>query len=585
MIRSGGGRRLLGVVADPERLVEVPFEHEHHGQGLQHLGTGDRRRGRWDQLRGPPQLVDCTGHSGPTHHPAGPSQHLAGENRLALDVDILQRRPRQRRGTLVLAGLARLQAGSEHQVDSGAAGHGLRIIDLVPQLQATLEHQLSRSVGVDADQLVRGAQGPGEGTLDVVCEVPVVGDRRRHPSVRHQIRTFFQRTRITGMETRMLAWEHVVVDGFPEQGMPEAVAVAVDDDDTGSDGVPQRRLEGGDVVLGDGFQHRVVNVLAGQRHQPQELLGRFRQRLDPYQQQVPQRARKLRVTGMMIDVCQLLDVERHPFAALEDPFYVLLVDIPTDDAMQLIGDMLAAEPSDVQPYDAPGPVKLGEQGAQRVPPAHLVGPGGQHQQDRSGDHAPHDEPQEVAAGAVCPLQILDDRDERAVRGDALEQSGDDLIQPAPPFGRLVRSTAQLRQERGERVAGRPRQLDDPIRSQPGEQTAQEPDHRNEGHLLAVELNRLAHDHQRTTCRRLGGELLDQARLADAGLTAHQDGRRFTGENALEGGAEFGKLALPPDHRRLRRLVGHTPIVPPGTDTSPLNNRQMPSTGIRSTARR
>ncbi len=87
------------------------------------------------------------------------------------------------------------------------------------------------------------------------------------------------------------------------------------------------------------------------------------------------------------------------------------------------------ESPQLHPLDASAPVELGQPGQQRVAAVQLVGPEGHDQDDAIRGELTDQERDRLAGGRIGPVQILDDEQDRAALGQALEHAQDSVEQP------------------------------------------------------------------------------------------------------------------------------------------------------------
>jgi hypothetical protein len=129
--------------------------------------------------------------------------------------------------------------------------------------------------------------------VGVVRAIPVMGQFDREPPGRQQGGVSLERLRVAGVQTGVLAGQQIVVDGLADQGVPERVPVAVDDEDVRGDRGPQRPVQRRVVQPGHGGEQRVLDMIAAAARHAEEVLGVARRAPHTGQQQVAQRLGQL----------------------------------------------------------------------------------------------------------------------------------------------------------------------------------------------------------------------------------------------------------------------------------------------------
>ena len=138
-----------------------------------------------------------------------------------------------------------------------------------------------------------GLEDGGQGLGGVVGVVPVAGQPGGALVGADEGGVGLQGLGVAAVDAGALAGQQVVADGLADQGVAEAVAVAVlgGEQDVGADGGAQRLDE---VVLGepgDGGEQSVLDGGAALGDDPGDPLGVLGERLDADQQQVAQASR------------------------------------------------------------------------------------------------------------------------------------------------------------------------------------------------------------------------------------------------------------------------------------------------------
>nr|BFE85886.1 hypothetical protein GCM10020093_084870 [Planobispora longispora] len=193
----------------------------------------------------------------------------------------------------------------------------------------------------------------------------------------------------------------------------------------------------------------------------------------------------------------------------------------------------------------------------------VVGAVGEDHQDRRGAQVAAEEGDQVAAGAVGPVDVLDDQQDGTVLGQALQEV-EDLLEEPRAGGLALRGVAGLAE-----LGQQPGQVAGPAVGQErrhllGALLADElADHRGErrvGQALGGELHAAADQHVRAVALGAFGEARDQPGFADPCFAPEKHGRRGLLARLLEGLGQARELRLPPHedgaHRPTHHVVQH-----------------------------
>ncbi len=484
--------------------------------------------------------------------PAAPGRdHRLGQHVLQLDpVAVLV-------GGAVVAGAGRVGLGPVVRAQ-GVRQHLLG--DHVPQFQGPFQHAQLLGEGVAPAGRAGGVQGGRQGAGRIVRVVPVVGEPGGQRVAGDQLRLGLHGERELAVDPVPFAGQQVVRDRLADQRVPEpvALALAVRAQDVGADGRPQRLDQRLLVVVQDGGQQGVFDVRAALGGDPHHPLGLLVQALDPHQQDVPQRVGQPGAAAVVEGGGQLLDEEGVPLRAAVDPVHQLAVGGGgAQDAGQLGGHLPAVEPLQLQPLDGAQPFELGEEGAQRVAAVQVVAAVGGDQQHPGAVQGAHQEGEQLAGGAVGPVQVLDGEDEGTLRAEPFEQPRGVLEQPGPAVlvVRFAVRLAQLGEQPGEMAlaAGRGGLQ---LGAQRAVQPAQRGGQRRVRQALGADLQTAAERDDRSPVDGALQELLQQPGLADAGLAADQDGLRTAGARPAQRVGQFGDLAATADEDGADRYLLH-----------------------------
>ncbi len=407
-------------------------------------------------------------------------------------------------------------------------------------------------MGVPAAGADGGVQDGGEGLGGVVSVVPVAGQARDPFAGRDERRVGLQGFGVAAVEAGALAGQQVVADGLADQGVAETVAVAAGrgGEDVGVDGGPQRLDEVVLGELGDGREQSVLDGGAALGDDPGDPLSGLGQPLHPYEEQIAQGVGETGATALVGGDGELLDEEGVAVGAFEDLVDLVRVGFGGEDAGDLAADLGAAEAAEFDPADRAQPVEFGEEGAQGVAAVDVVGAIGGQDDEAAGAQGAEEVGEEVAGRGVGPVQVLQGDDDGAAGGDALQEAGGEfeeaghalLVGTVRPAGR--RRLAQLGQQPGQflllaRCGG------GQLFGQFAAQGAQRGGERGERQTVGADLDAAA-EHDDGALTGGGGELLDEAGLADPGLTADHQRLRVACGGLREGGVQCLQLGCATD---------------------------------------
>ena len=331
-----------------------------------------------------------------------------------------------------------------------------------------------------------------------------------------------------GVGAHALARQQVVVDRLAQQRVPEPVALAlVGHEHLVGDGLAQRRLDLGGGQGGHPEQQRVGDPAAGDARDPHQLLGAGGQLVEPGGEhvgegpgQLGQAVRATAVGGgggeellgeVGVAVGAAVHVEHH-----------LARDGPTAQQPEVAAELVGAERGEVDPLDDGQPRQLAEQRSERVAAVQVVGAVGGDHEHALVPQAGGDEAQQVAAGGVGPVQVLDDEQDGAVLRTERAEGGVDGVEQrqAVVVTGVVPGAAAAEQgaERGEAVEGVGRGgIGRGLAEGLGEGEVGEPG--------AAEVDALAGEDQGTGRAGALAQLAHQAGLADTGVAGDEPDAR------------------------------------------------------------
>ncbi len=295
--------------------------------------------------------------------------------------------------------------------DSGQARDDLGVGHGVPQLQRPFELEQHLGGRVARVGLLRGGDGRGQGPRQVVARVGVVGELGGDPRLPDPLG---EPLRVPGVQAGALAGQQLLVHRLAQQRVAEDVAVgararggarlAVGHQHVVGHRVAQCLLQLVVAQIGDGGQHLVPHLAARHGSDPQHPLGHRRQRLDARHQHLGEPLRHAGRSGGD----QLLREERVALAAPGDAPQAGLVDGPVGQPAHQLEGLVAAEGLQLQPLDGGQAHHLRQHRPQRVAAVEVVtAVGGEHDQPLRGQPG-EQEDQQIAAGAIGPVQVLDD---------------------------------------------------------------------------------------------------------------------------------------------------------------------------------
>ena len=309
--------------------------------------------------------------------------------------------------------------------------------------------------GADPACLVRRLQRGGQRTGQVVALAGVVRALGRRAGAGRRGEVGGDR----GVQPHPLPRQQVGEHRFPQQRVPEPEAAVVGDhQQVVVHRLGQRRLQLAGGQPSDGGHQLVPHPPPGHRGDPQHLLGGVRSLLDPGQQDVGERGRQRLAAAARGE--QLLGVERVALGARDDVLDRLLghPTLGAGEPADEVPDLGVRQRRELQPLDAREPHQLGEQRPQRMPTVQVVGAVGRHDHDRLVDQPGQQVAEQVAAGPVGPVHVLQ-HDRAAGRPPPARRSAPPPTRTAaagrrPPAGGLPGSAADAPGRR--RPAGRAR---------------------------------------------------------------------------------------------------------------------------------
>ena len=323
--------------------------------------------------------------------------------------------------------------------------------DQVPGVDRVLVLAGGLRVPVHGPRGVAGDDGRRKRLGRAMPQVPVMGDlheavRLRGPAGRGSPA---HRLGICGVEPSPLRRQESLVGRFLGQRVPEPVAldglVGVHDQELRFDRLAQSRSE---IVLGQPAhlgEDLVVDVLARHRRDLDDATGLRRHGRQAHEQHVPQRLRQAlpRSRRFACRGRELLGEEGVPVGPPGDRIDERRCGRLAGDPGQQCDELGAVEASEVDPVDSRLALGLGQPRRQRMASVKLVRPEGADDEQTLGPAVAREVGEQVARGAVCPVEVLHDEEDGPHLPEAAEQPQDPLedadLEPfATRVGRLNR---------------------------------------------------------------------------------------------------------------------------------------------------
>ena len=312
----------------------------------------------------------------------------------------------------------------DQHLDPVDAGHGGGVRHPAPQLQG---------LGEVAEGLAGGEHGGGvvgrpdqrrQPAGQVVAGQAVPGQLgRRGRGVVAEGSAVGQQPRVGGVQAGPLARQQVAVDGLLEQGVAEPVALGggAGHQHLPGDGVAQPPLDLGLGPAGGRDQQLVADPAAGHRGHLEDLLGQVGEALDAAEEHVGQGVGQGDVGPDGAGRDQLLGEERVALGTGQDPVDHGRRDRLAGDGLEVLGQLGPAEGGELDPLQVGEADQLGQQRPQGMAAVQLVGAVAGHQGDPAPAQGPDQEGQQVAGGAVGPVEVLDHQQQRGQLGQADQQ--------------------------------------------------------------------------------------------------------------------------------------------------------------------
>ncbi len=467
--------------------------------------------------------------------------------------------------------------GAEGQVVPVLAGQLLRLADPFPERERGVVVPVGLSRGGQPLGLLPGPDRRGERSRDVVTGQAVVGQFGGGTRHGGQPARVGQQLGEPGVQPGPLPGQQVGVERLPDQRVPEHVAVrAAGDQQLLGYAVPDRILVVWPVQPGRGLDDVVLDPAPADRRGPQHLLGCGGQPLHPGQQQRGQpagqhvtargradraavrRARPTVPAGLarLHGGQQFLGVVGVALRPGDHPVQHGRVQRAAGHRGQVTGHVGVAQRPQFDRCHAGQPQQLRHHRPERVTAVQVVGAVGGHDSHPLPVQDPAQERDQVARGAVGPVQVFEDQQHRVPVGQLGEQPEhrpEQLLLGEPgDFPAALRGHVPVWQQ--------------PPQHRPGGQCRHErfrcgsrsrgafPQGVGERQVrnAVAQFGAAAGQDQEAAVGGPGGELGDQPRLAHARIAADQRVGRAAGAGVVKQAEQARQFTVPADQPSARR---------------------------------
>jgi hypothetical protein len=232
-----------------------------------------------------------------------------------------------------------------------------------------------------------------------------------------------------------------------------------------------------------------------------------------------------------------------------------------EDGLEQPCDLRAPEALELDALHGPDALPAGDQRPQRMAAVQLVGAEADDHQHAIGAHGAHEQGHEIERRPIRPMQVLDHEHERAVGREPLDHADDQLEQACRATlterGGAERAVGvEAGQDLCQLGAGGPDDGVELLRRRIAHERAQRVRERAERQPLAAHLDAAAgEDPHPRGVRALSG-LLDQSRLAHAGLATEEDHRRIARDSSVQRGGQRRQLGFSADEDRADESASH-----------------------------
>ncbi len=226
-----------------------------------------------------------------------------------------------------------------------------------------------------------------------------------------------------------LAGEQVGVHRLLEQGVTEGVPLPLRPQHLRVDRLPQGLVQGRPVEPAHREQEVVGHASPAHRGEPGHLARGRAEPLQPVEQHLGQ---PVGHAGAVPGGEELLGEVRVALGAGQDPAHDRGRDRPAGQGGEERGHALGVERGQLHPADVGQPRQVAQQAADRVGPVQVVAAVAGHDQDALPAHPAQEVPEQVTAGGVGPVQVLQDQQDGGRRRERPDVPRHLLEQLHPP---------------------------------------------------------------------------------------------------------------------------------------------------------
>ena len=313
-----------------------------------------------------------------------------------------------------------VERGAHEEIDPVERGACRRVRHLVPEIERALE--VVPCLGGCVTRLCSDPCSDPciERPRQVVSSLPVVGELRCPRCVAAAWPLAGKCPSERRVQSRPLAGQHVVVHGFANQSVAEQVALLtcslVENKNVAREGLTERPFELSGIASGDFRQEPGRDTSSPSRRQADQVLRRIGQPGDAREQHLAKGVRQ--ATPGRPCRQKLLGVEGVSLGAGEDLLDDLGLRLGAGDASQLVDELGAIEPLEVEAFRATGTLLLGKERGEWMSAAELVAPICRDEDDGGPPEIAPEESEKVQGRSVGPVDVLDHQPQPAPVGRA-----------------------------------------------------------------------------------------------------------------------------------------------------------------------